>query len=129
MIEKRAATHDTVTRGTLTTVAQAKLGFSRRESKLLIDDIIDILSDFLVDQGDAKISSFGRFQVRSKRAREGRNPKTGEPVPIAPRKVVSFRPSLSVRARIRIAEKTDESDDPCAPRPPSPPSLPSSPSE
>ena len=112
MGEKSAATSRTVTRGSLTTVAQAKLGFSRRESKLLIDDIIDILADFLVQQGDAKISSFGRFQVRSKRAREGRNPKTGERVPIAPRRVVSFRPSLSVRARIRTLAKVDKISSP-----------------
>ncbi len=103
MTEKRAATTSTVTRDSLTTVAQEKLGFSRRESKVLIDDMLDILSNFLAAQGEAKLSSFGRFQVRHKRAREGRNPKTGESVPIAPRKVVSFRPSPSLRARIRAA--------------------------
>ncbi len=114
MSEKRTATDSTVTRGVLTAVAQAKLGFSRRESKVLIDDMLDILSEFLVSEGEAKISSFGKFQVRNKRAREGRNPKTGERVPIAPRKVVSFRPSSVVRARIRAS---------LPPPPSSPPSV------
>ncbi len=110
MSGNRAATSGTMTRGSLTTVAQAKLGFSRRESKVLIDDMLDIIADFLVDEGDAKISSFGRFQVRSKRAREGRNPRTGERVAIAPRRVVSFRPSPSVRARIREKSSAISSD-------------------
>ena len=90
-----------VTRSSLAFAAHRRLGFSQSESRRLVDDVFAILSDFLVEQGRAKVSSFGSFSVRSKVARVGRNPRTGEVVPIAPRRVVSFRPSSALRERLR----------------------------
>ena len=89
------------TRNSLALAAQRRLGFSQSESRRLVDDIFATLSDFLLEHGRAKVSSFGSFSVRRKVARVGRNPRTGEVVPIAPRRVVSFRASTALRERLK----------------------------
>jgi len=63
------------------------------------------MSDALVDGGQVKISSFGTFSVRAKSERIGRNPKTGEEVPITPRRVLSFRPSHLMKERVADGNK------------------------
>lgn len=77
-----------------------EVGLSRNESAQLVETVIKYMSDALVDGEQVKISSFGTFSVRSKSERLGRNPKTGEEVPISPRRVLSFRPSHLMKERV-----------------------------
>ena len=69
------------------------VGLSRNESAQLVERVLELMSYALVNGEQVKISSFGTFSVRAKTARVGRNPKTGEEVPISPRRVLTFRPS------------------------------------
>ena len=69
----------------------------RPDANRLLTRMLDLLQDALVDGEAVKLSRFGNFNVRSKRQRIGRNPKTGEEVPITPRRVVTFRPSQMLR--------------------------------
>ena len=90
----------TVTRAQLSEAVYEEVGLSRDESAKLVASVLDKISDRL-SMGDAvKISSFGSFAVRQKAQRIGRNPKTGEEVPILPRRVVVFRPSHVLKSHI-----------------------------
>lgn len=84
---------NTLTRADLTEAVYEEVGLSRNESAELVEAILGEISDTLSDGENVKISSFGSFIVRQKGGRIGRNPKTGEEVPIEPRKVLSFKPS------------------------------------
>lgn len=90
----------TVTRADLADSIYEQVGLSRNESAELVESIIDEMSDALVNTHNVKISSFGSFSVRQKSERIGRNPKTGEEVPITPRKVLIFRASHVLKNRI-----------------------------
>lgn len=90
----------TLTRMDLSEAVFREVGLSRNESSDLVESILKHLSDALVEGDTVKISSFGTFSVRSKTARVGRNPKTGEEVPITPRRVLSFRPSHLMKDRV-----------------------------
>lgn len=90
----------TLTRMDLSDAVFREVGLSRNESAQLVERVLDMMSDALVDAGQVKISSFGTFSVRSKNARVGRNPKTGQEVPILPRRVLTFRPSHLMKDRI-----------------------------
>lgn len=76
------------------------MGLSRTESAELVERILDMMSDALVAGENVKLSSFGSFQIRSKSERIGRNPKTGEEVPITPRRVLVFKPSNVLKSKI-----------------------------
>jgi len=89
-----------VTRADLAESVHQDVGLSRTESAELVDRSLAILSDALVKGENVKLSSFGSFLVRSKNQRIGRNPKTGEEVPILPRKVVVFKPSNVLKDKI-----------------------------
>lgn len=90
----------TLTRMDLTEAVFREVGLSRNESAQLVESIIQHMSDALAHGEQVKISSFGTFSLRSKSARVGRNPKTGEEVPISPRRVLSFRPSHLMKDRV-----------------------------
>ena len=90
----------TLTRMDLSEAVFREVGLSRNESAELVESILTHLSDALVNGETVKISSFGTFSVRSKTARIGRNPKTGQEVPITPRRVLSFRPSHLMKDRV-----------------------------
>lgn len=90
----------TVTRAELSEAVYQEVGLSRNESADLVESVLSELSDALVRGESVKISSFGSFSVRQKGERIGRNPKTGEEVPILPRKVLVFRPSHVLKNRI-----------------------------
>ena len=90
----------TVTRADLAEVVYRKVGLSRAESSSLVEAVIDEICDRAVDGETIKLSSFGTFQIRSKNERIGRNPKTGEEVPITPRRVMVFKPSNILKQRI-----------------------------
>jgi len=90
----------TLTRMDLTEAVFREVGLSRNESSSLVDSVLQHISDALVAGEQVKISSFGTFSTRDKNARMGRNPKTGEEVPISPRRVLSFRPSHLMKDRV-----------------------------
>ncbi len=90
----------TITRADLADAIFENLGLSRNDSSDLVENIIDEMSDALVRDESVKISSFGSFSARQKAERIGRNPKTGEEVPITPRKVLVFRASHVLKNRI-----------------------------
>ena len=90
----------TLTRMDLSEAVFREVGLSRNESADLVESVLKHMSDALVDGQTVKISSFGTFSVRSKTARVGRNPKTGEEVPITPRRVLTFRPSHLMKDRV-----------------------------
>lgn len=90
----------TLTRSDLSEAVYREVGLSRTESADLVESILGHVSAALVDGETVKISSFGTFSVREKGARMGRNPKTGEEVPIEPRRVLVFRPSHILKDRI-----------------------------
>ncbi len=90
----------TMTRADLTEAVYRAIGVSRNESSAFVERILDEMSDAMERGEQVKISSFGTFSVRSKAMRMGRNPKTGEEVPITPRRVISFRASHVLKDRI-----------------------------
>ena len=90
----------TLTRAQLTEAVYQEVGLSRNESADLVEAVLGEISKALTRGDMVKISSFGSFFVRQKGQRIGRNPKTGEEVPILPRKVLVFRPSHVLKNRI-----------------------------
>ncbi len=90
----------TVTRTDLTEAVYQEVGLSRSESAALVESVLDEISDALAGGQQVKVSSFGTFSVRHKARRIGRNPKTGEEVPILPRRVLVFRASHVLKDRI-----------------------------
>jgi len=91
---------NTVTRADLTDAVYRSLGISRNESSAFVERILEEVSASLERGDTVKISSFGTFSIRDKKLRMGRNPKTGEEVPIAPRRVISFRASHVLKDQI-----------------------------
>tara|TARA_B100001778_G_scaffold299512_1_gene274321 strand:+ start:484 stop:780 length:297 start_codon:yes stop_codon:yes gene_type:complete len=83
----------TFTRADLADSIYEEVGLSRNESADLIEAVLQEISDALVAGESVKISGFGSFSIREKAERIGRNPKTGEEIPITPRKVLSFKAS------------------------------------
>jgi integration host factor subunit alpha len=78
-----------------------QIGLNKRESKDMIDAFFDLISDSLVNGNDVKISGFGNFQIRTKAPRPGRNPRTGEAIPIEARRVVTFHASHKLKEQIQ----------------------------
>jgi integration host factor subunit alpha len=95
----------TLTRMDLAEAVFREVGLSRNESAQLVESVLSHVSDALARGETVKISSFGTFSVREKNARMGRNPKTGEEVPISPRRVLSFRPSHLMKERVAAGQK------------------------
>ncbi|KAF0230868.1 MAG: integration host factor subunit [Beijerinckiaceae bacterium] len=98
----------TITRADLCEAVYQKLGLSRAESSDLVETVLREISDTLAKGETVKLSSFGSFVVRQKGERIGRNPKTGVEVPITPRRVLVFKPSNVMKARINGQEMADE---------------------
>lgn len=94
---------DTVTRAHLSEAVYQEVGLSRNESAELVELVLAEIADSLAKGDTVKLSSFGSFSVRKKGGRMGRNPKTGEEVPIKPRRVLVFRPSHVLKERINGA--------------------------
>ncbi|MBV9833844.1 MAG: integration host factor subunit alpha [Alphaproteobacteria bacterium] len=90
----------TITRADLSESVFQEVGLSRNESADLVEVILGEIADALARGETVKISSFGSFSVRDKGQRVGRNPKTGQEVPILPRRVLVFRASNVLKARI-----------------------------
>lgn len=90
----------TLTRADLAESLHKNVGLSKAESSKLVESILDHMSNALAKGENVKISGFGSFLLRDKGARIGRNPKTGVEVPIAPRRVLTFRASQMMRANV-----------------------------
>ena len=95
----------TLTRMDLGEAVFREVGLSRNDAAQMVESVLGHISDALVEGENVKISSFGTFSVRDKGARIGRNPKTGDEVPIQPRRVLTFRPSHLVKDRVAIGNK------------------------
>ncbi len=93
----------TVTRADLSEAVYQEVGLSRNESADLVESVLNEISDALVRGEMVKLSSFSSFAVRHKGERIGRNPKTGEEVPILPRRVLVFRASHVLKNRINTS--------------------------
>ncbi|MGH6887861.1 MAG: integration host factor subunit alpha [Rhizomicrobium sp.] len=91
---------NTLTRADLSEAVFKAVGLSRNESAQLVEDILEEICAALSRGETVKLSSFGTFSVRKKSRRMGRNPKTGREVPIAPRRVLVFRPSHVLKSMI-----------------------------
>ena len=91
---------ETLTRADLCEAVYEEVGLSRQECSQLVERTLELIADALERGETVKLSGFGVFQVRAKRARMGRNPKTGEPAAIDPRRVISFRASQVMKARV-----------------------------
>lgn len=98
-------TDKTLTRMDLAEAVHEEVGLSRNESADLVEAVLQEISDALVAGESVKISSFGTFSLREKSERVGRNPKTGEEVPISPRRVLSFRASHLMKERVSEGNK------------------------
>ena len=95
----------TTTRSTLSEAVFKNVGLSRNESATLVDSVFSEILNSLITGDDVKISSFGTFVVRQKKERIGRNPKTGEEVPITARSVVTFRASNVLKSKFNTKNK------------------------
>jgi integration host factor subunit alpha len=100
----------TVTRADLSEAVYQKVGLSRTESADLVESVLSEICSSLASGETVKLSSFGSFIVRDKGERIGRNPKTGIEVPIDPRRVMVFKPSNVLKARINGLETTEDDD-------------------
>lgn len=76
------------------------LGLNKREAKEMVEGFYEEIRDSLINNRQVKLSGFGNFDLRDKKQRPGRNPKTGEEIPICARRVVTFRPGQKLKARV-----------------------------
>jgi integration host factor subunit alpha len=97
------AEQSTLTRADLCEAVHEEVGLSRQECSSMVERTLDLIVESLERGETVKLSGFGVFQVREKRARMGRNPKTGEPAAINPRRVISFRASQIMKSRVHDA--------------------------
>ncbi|MBA2934035.1 integration host factor subunit alpha [Sphingomonas sp. CGMCC 1.13654] len=93
----------TLTRADLSDVVHREIGLSRADSAGMVEKVLDLMCEAMSNGENVKISGFGTFVLRDKGERVGRNPKTGIEVPIAPRRVLTFRASNMLRDRIAEA--------------------------
>ena len=100
----------TTTRSTLSEAVFKNVGLSRNESSILVDSVFTQILSSLIVGNDVKISSFGTFIVRQKKERVGRNPKTGEEVPITARSVVTFRASNVLKSKVNAKNKINHAE-------------------
>lgn len=95
-----------LTKAELAELLYDSIGLNKREAKDMVEAFFDEIAQRIVAGEDVKISGFGNFETREKAARPGRNPRTGEPVEIKPRRVVTFHVSPKLRAAIQGDEES-----------------------
>jgi integration host factor subunit alpha len=81
-----------------------KVGFSKKEVAKIVETIFDLIKENLEKEDKIKISGFGNFVVRKKRARRGRNPQTGDDIEISSRRILTFKPSQVLRGALNSQE-------------------------
>ncbi len=99
-----------LTKAQLADLLFEQIGLNKRESKDMVDAFFVLISDSLVNGDDVKISGFGNFQIRTKAPRPGRNPRTGEAIPIQARRVVTFHASHKLKEQIQDPLLSSSSD-------------------
>ena len=87
-----------------------KVGFSKREINGIVESVFDIIKETLQREDKIVISGFGKFIIRNKRPRQGRNPQTGKDLEISARRILMFKPSLILRAGLNTSEETTAPD-------------------
>lgn len=100
----------TLTKADLAERLYHELGLNKREAKELVEQFFEEIRNALENNEPVKLSGFGNFDLRDKKERPGRNPKTGEDVPIAARRVVTFRPGQKLRARVENYAENQQQD-------------------
>ncbi|MBS0293901.1 MAG: integration host factor subunit alpha [Proteobacteria bacterium] len=90
-----------LTKAQLADLLFEQIGLNKRESKDMVDAFFDLIVKGLVDGEEVKLSGFGNFQIRTKAPRPGRNPRTGEAIPIEARRVVTFHASSKLKEQIQ----------------------------
>ncbi|THB72181.1 MAG: integration host factor subunit alpha [Gammaproteobacteria bacterium] len=85
-----------------------EVGLNKREAKELVENFFEQLRTSLEDGTQVKLSGFGNFDLRDKNQRPGRNPKTGEEIPISARRVVTFRPGQKLKSRVEAYAGTEQ---------------------
>jgi integration host factor subunit alpha len=90
-----------LTKAQLAELLFEQIGLNKRESKDMIDAFFDLIATSLVEGSDVKVTGFGNFQIRTKAPRPGRNPRTGEAIPIEARRVVTFHASQKLKEQIQ----------------------------
>ena len=93
-----------LTKAQLADLLYQQIGLNKRESKDMIEAFFDLITQSLVDGNDVKISGFGNFQIRTKAARPGRNPRTGESVDVRAKHVPFFKSGKELRERLNADE-------------------------
>ena len=99
----------TLTKANLAELLFDRLGLNKRESKDMVEAFFGIVHDTLVEGEDVKLSGFGNFNIRHKASRPGRNPRTGELIPIDARQVVTFHASQKLKAMVDSATRRNSS--------------------
>lgn len=89
-----------LTKADLASALFDEVGLNKREAKEFVDAWFETIRQALEEGDHVKLSGFGNFQLRDKNQRPGRNPKTGEEIPISARRVVTFKPGQKLRARV-----------------------------
>ena len=90
-----------LTKAQLAELLFEQIGLNKREAKEMVDAFFELISQSLISGEDVKLSGFGNFQSRTKAPRPGRNPRTGEEIPIAARTVVTFHASSKLKEQIQ----------------------------
>lgn len=88
-----------------------ELGINKREAKEMVDVFFEEIRTCLRDNEQVKLSGFGNFDLRNKRERPGRNPKTGEEIPISARRVVTFKPGQKLKVKVETYNDGEPEDD------------------
>ncbi len=91
----------TLTKAQLADLLFDQIGLNKREAKDMVDAFFELLCRELIDGEDVKLSGFGNFQIRTKAPRPGRNPRTGELIPIEERRVVTFHASQKLKEQVQ----------------------------
>ena len=99
----------TLTKAHLADLLFEQIGLNKRESKDMVEAFFELIANSLIEGEDVKISGFGNFQIRTKAPRPGRNPRTGEAIPIGARRVATFHASAKLKEQIggSIAEEVE----------------------
>lgn len=97
-----------LTKADLAEMLYEELGFNKREAKELVELLFEEIRTSLETNDPVKLSGFGNFDLRDKTQRPGRNPKTGEEIPISARRVVTFRPGQKLKAKVETHAGTNQ---------------------
>ena len=102
----------TITKADIIEAIYQKIGYSKKDAADLVELIFNTIKDTLSNGEKIKISGFGNFVVRDKKARTGRNPQTGEAIKISARRVLTFKPSQVLRAEVNTATGGGRKEEP-----------------